>query len=31
MTLLVEADGALEEQERGRVARFLALLGRQSE
>jgi hypothetical protein len=31
MTLLVEAAGALPDSERGRVERFLALLGRQTE
>jgi hypothetical protein len=31
MTLLVESDGALSDAERGRVARFLALLARQTE
>jgi hypothetical protein len=31
MTLLVEAQGALPEDERGRIGRFLALLGRQTE
>jgi hypothetical protein len=31
MTLLVEADGALPDTERARIARFLALLGRQTE
>ena len=31
MTLLVEVDGALPDQERVRVERFLALLGRQTE
>jgi hypothetical protein len=31
MTLLVEVDGALPEQERRRIDRFVALLGRQAE
>jgi hypothetical protein len=31
MTLLVEADGALPDAERGRIGRFLALLARQTE
>lgn len=31
MTLLVEVDGALPPEERGRIERFVALLGRQSE
>jgi hypothetical protein len=31
MTLLVEAQGALPDDERGRIGRFLALLGRQTE
>jgi hypothetical protein len=31
MTLLVEVDGALPDEERVRVGRFLALLGRQTE
>ena len=31
MTLLVEADSALPDQERARIGRFLALLGRQTE
>ncbi len=31
MTLLVEADGQLPAEERGRIGRFLALLGRQTE
>ena len=31
MTLLVEVDGALSDEDRGRVERFVALLGRQSE
>ncbi|MGI8902343.1 MAG: hypothetical protein ACR2IP_01460 [Solirubrobacteraceae bacterium] len=31
MTLLVEVDGALPDDERGRIGRFRALLGRQSE
>lgn len=31
MTLLVEADGALPDDERVRIGRFLALLGRQTE
>jgi hypothetical protein len=31
MTLLVETGGALPDAERGRIARFLALLARQTE
>ncbi len=31
MTLLVEADGALSDDERRRIERFVALLGRQAE
>ena len=31
MTLLVEVDGSLSDEDRGRVERFVALLGRQSE
>ncbi len=31
MTLLVETNGALPAEERGRISRFLALLGRQTE
>lgn len=31
MTLLVEVDGALSEEERRRIDRFVALLGRQAE
>ena len=31
MTLLVEAEGGLSDDDRGRVERFVALLGRQSE
>jgi hypothetical protein len=31
MTLLVQAKGALPDEERGRIGRFLALLGRQTE
>lgn len=31
MTLLVESDGALSDEERGRISRFAALLGKQAE
>lgn len=31
MTLLVESGGALPEEERGRIARFVAMLGRQTD
>jgi hypothetical protein len=31
MTLLVEADGSLSDDERGRISRFVAILGRQTD
>lgn len=31
MTLLVESDGPLDEEERGKIARFIAILGRQTD
>ncbi|MBJ7472243.1 MAG: hypothetical protein JHD16_13135 [Solirubrobacteraceae bacterium] len=31
MTLLVESEGALDEEERGKIARFIAILGRQTD
>ncbi|MDQ8043374.1 MAG: hypothetical protein AAGC46_02885 [Solirubrobacteraceae bacterium] len=31
MTLLVESDGTLSDDERGRIARFVAILGRQTD